>query len=179
MTIKSVREINFFQELRNRHISVSFCDLLPGKRNDELLHLVQHLITLASREIAEQKDIQLSHLDKDCVSSLISKFTDHSSNIIQNHEILNSDFEGNTVKPVYETEETTLTFLETVELHKILVYFEDNHEKFKLYTEKISISHQLTKFIITPSNYYNSILIIKNTLEHKLGEAVVNSYKFK
>lgn len=154
MSIKSVREINYFQTLRDREINISFCNLNRDKTAEDLRTFVTYLVNTAKDELEKNDANQLTHMEKDCITALHSKFQD-------------------------KTEEINLTFLETVHLHSILDYFESNYNKFEEHTKNKSVPHQLTPFVLFPANYYNALFRLKNKIEYKLGELVANSYKFK
>jgi len=154
MAIKSVREINYFQTLRDREINISFCSINQDKATEDLRSFVTYLVNTAKDELEKNDTTQLTHMEKDCITALHSKLQDKS-------------------------EELNLTFLETVHLHSILDFFESNYDKFEKNTKNKSVPHQLTRFVLFPANYYNALFKLKNKIEYKLGELVANSYKFK
>jgi hypothetical protein len=158
MSIKSVREITYFKTLRDREINLSFCNLGQNKTKEELCYFVGYLTMLAKEEKERSEQIQLAHMEKDCITALTQKLE----------------------KQLNESSgDVKLTFIETVHLHSILDYFENNFDGFRSYIKNKNIPHHLTPFILAPSNYYNTIFNLKNRIEYKLGELVVNSYKFK
>jgi hypothetical protein len=158
MTIKSVREINFFQTLRDRELSISFYNTRLNNTNEQIGCFIHYLIKVIQEEIKKDQISQLANMEKECVASLVNKVE---------LETLNKDKILN------------LTFLETIHLHNILDYFENNYDIFKAHVKKAEISHELADFIDMPATFYNTISNMKNEIELKLGEMVTYSYKFK
>ncbi|ERI93560.1 hypothetical protein HMPREF1982_01644 [Clostridiales bacterium oral taxon 876 str. F0540] len=148
MTIKSVREISYFQSLRDREVRITF---------GESLNFISYVIGIAKEEMEKSNCDELTHMEKDCITSLLTKLENQVSK---------------------ETEKVNLTFIEAVHLHNILEYFENNYDFFKEYVENKSIPHQLANFILLPASYYSTIFTIKDKLEYKLGYLAAHSYKY-
>ncbi|MBL4937360.1 hypothetical protein JK636_16655 [Clostridium sp. YIM B02515] len=149
MTIKSVREISYFQTLRDREVRITF---------GESLHFISNVIGIANEEMEKNQCNELTHMEKECITTLLNKLQNQVSK---------------------ETEKVNLTFIEAVHLHNILEYFENNYDLFKEYVQDKNTYNQLTSFILVPASYYSTIFTIKNKLEYKLGYLAAHSYKYK
>jgi len=158
MAIKSVREISFFQTLRDRELKLSFLNSVPEKTNEEIAHFTYYLINMAKEEIIKLPNSQLMYMEPDCINSLSTKLHPEA---LKNKETIN------------------LSVIEIIHLHNLLEHFENNFDKVKEYTKINNIPHQITAFIVVPASYFSTISHIKNNLEHKLGESIVKDYKFK
>jgi hypothetical protein len=184
MAIKSVREISFFQNLRDRDISLCFCNFAPEKNSEEIVHLIHFLVSITKNELAENLNPQLEQLDKDCLISLSTKLEKHILNMKNNYTHVKGTVEAFKNQSCCShalqiSGKVTLSFVELVNLYHVLEYFETNYESFKTHIKNNNIPHQLVSFTLIPSSFYNSINSIKNNLQHRLGELIVNSYKLK
>lgn len=155
MAIKSVREISFFQTLRDRELNLTLCSLGDDETYDKVAHFMHYLAALARKEMEQNQNSELSHMEKECINSLIRKLEVDNSNSLN------------------------LSFMEAIHLHNVLDFFENNYESFKKITTDSKVSNHLATLALMPSNYYNTIFTLKNKIENKLGEMVTNSYKFK
>lgn len=184
MAIKSVREISFYQNLKNKDISLCFCGFTPDKTNEEIVHLIHYLVSIAKYSIDGNLEPNLEHLDKDCLSSLLTKLDKHILEMKNNYTHVKGTVEafknqGCCIHALLISGKVSLSFIELVNLYHVLEYFENNYENFKAYIRNNVVPHQLISFTLVPAVYYNCIYNIKNNLERKLGELIVNSYKLK
>lgn len=184
MVIKSVREISFFQNLRDKELKLCFCNFMPDKNNEETVHFINFLVSIAKNHLAEKDNSYLEQLDKDCLNSLAKKLEKHTLDMRNNYNHVRGTveaFKNNTccVHALQISGNVTLSFVELINLYEILEYFENNYEAFKNYIKNTTIPHQLINFSLTPSAYYNALYSIKDNLENKIGELVVNSYKIR
>jgi hypothetical protein len=184
MTIKSVREISFFQNLRDKDISLCFCNFIPDSGSEETVFFMNHLVSMAKNELLENENNQLAHLEKDCLSSLSRKLDKHTLDMRNDYSHVKGTVEAfrsrNSCMHAFQISgKVTLSFIELIHLHNVLAYFEDNYDSFKAGIDNSNIPHQLVKFTLVPSAYYSALSSIKNRLEKKLGELIINSYKIK
>lgn len=184
MPIKSVREISFFQNLRDKDLSLCFCNFVPNKSSEEVVHFMHYLVSSARNYLSENTNSHLEQLDKDCLVALSSKLEKHVLDMKNNYTHVKGTVEafknqGCCMHALQISGKVTLSFVELINLYNVLEYFENNYDTLKSSTKNSNIPHQLMSFILSPSVYYNSIYSIKNNLERKLGELIVNSYKVK
>lgn len=184
MGIKSVREISFFQNLRDKDISLCFCNFVPTKNSDEIVHLMHYLVSITNNDLAEKSNLQLEQLDKDCLTSLSVKLEKHILDMKNNFTHVKGTVEafknqGCCMHALQISGKITLSFIELINLYHVFEHFETNYEDFKSHTKDTSIPHQILSFTLSPSSYYTSIHSVKSSLQNKLGELVVNSYKLK
>jgi hypothetical protein len=157
MAIKSVREISFFQSLRERELKLSFYNEVPNRTNEEVAQLTYYLVLLAKKTLDENFNSELMYMEKECIKSLFTKI---------NPELLR------------EKDNAYLTVIETIHLHNILGFYENCFEKFREFTKKTIVPHQLMTFILVPETYKTTIAHIKNNLALKLGEGMASCYKY-
>lgn len=182
MIIKSVREISFFQNLRDKDINLCFCNFVPDMGNEETVHFLHYLVSIAKDSLTENSGSHLEQLDRDCLNDLSEKLEKHTSDMISNYTHVKGTVEAFKnhsccMHALQISGKVSLTFVELINLYNVLDYFENNYESFKAYTKNNDIPHQILKFALTPQAYYKSIYNIKNNLEHKLGELIVTAYK--
>lgn len=155
MTIKSVREINFFQSLRDRELSFSFCTCKLDRPDEEIFSFICSIVKMAENELTDNEIFELNHMEAPLIASLLNTLEAQKSETTNNLK---------------------LTFIQAIYLHNILDYFENHYNTF---AEYINADHKLEHFLLVPAAYYNSISSIKNHIEFKLGEMVTHSYKLK
>lgn len=157
MAIKSVREINFFQTLGDNQLKFTLCNSKFNKTNDEILCFIDSLIKIVQKQSNGKNISDLIPVEEHYFTGLSKKLENGISK---------------------KTDVLPLTFIEAVNLHNILDYFENHYDSFIEYAAvQEEFASKFAGFVETPAAFYNVIYDIKNDIEFKLGEMVTHSYK--